>query len=111
MTQSVESVESVSPKQGLSIGVIGHIENLRGVYEGTYRQSQFMALIKSFLAEPPVGAIRARLDFLIVSGNEGGSSVFADMNERAYFVKTMLGLVQEISYNRDDRMGFVEHTC
>ena len=91
------------------MGMIGHIENLRGVYEGTYRQSQFMTLVKNFLSDPPSGTIRARLDFLLNQGNEG-TATFADIGERARFVKAMLGLIQEISYNRDVRMGFVEHS-
>lgn len=64
-----------------------------------------MAIIKNFLDEPPVGAMRARLTYLLTN-TEG----FADLSERARYVKAMLGLVQEICYNRDDRMGFIEHS-
>jgi len=32
------------------------------------------------------------------------------VGERALFAKTFLGLIQEITDNRDDRMGFDERT-
>lgn len=89
--------------------MIGQVENLRGVFEGTYRQSQFMAIVRNFLSDPPSGVIRARLTNLVDEGNQG-TATFSDIGERARFVKAMLGLLQEISYNRDDRMGFVEHS-
>ena len=93
------------------MGVIGHIEHLRGVYEGTYRQSQYMAIVKSFMSDPPTGTLRQRLEYLLDQGNQGGGTVFVDIGERARFVKAMIGFIQEMSYNRDDRMGFYEHTC
>ena len=34
---SFEESQQVSPREGVTIGLIGHIENLRGIYEGTYR--------------------------------------------------------------------------
>ena len=68
-----------------------------------------MALVKNFMSDPPSGTIRARLEFLIDQGNQG-STAFADIGERARFVKAMLGLVQEMTFNRDDRMGFLEHS-
>lgn len=103
-------MQQVSPQTGVTIGLIGHIENLRGIYEGTYRQSQFMTLVKNFLADPPEGAIRARLEFVLDQGNSGQQGVFVDISERARFVKSMLGLLQELSYNRDSRMGFSENS-
>ena len=64
-----------------------------------------MAITKAFLEEPPEGALRAQLTYVLT--NVDG---FTDMNERTRYVKAILGLVQEICYNRDDRMGFVEHS-
>ena len=112
ITQSFDEVQQISPREGVTVGLIGQIENLRGVYEGTYRQSQFMTLVKNFLADPPVGIIRARLEFVLSSGTSGESSgqTFADIGERARFVKAMLGLIQELSFNRDCRMGFNENS-
>ena len=65
ISQSIEEVGQISPRAGTTVGLIGHVINLRGVYEGTYRQSQFMALVKNFMSDPPSGTIRARLEFLI----------------------------------------------
>ena len=73
--------------------MIGHVENLRGVFEGTYRQSQFMAIVRNFLSDPPSGVIRARLTYLVDEGNQGTVGSFSEIGERARFVKAMLGLL------------------
>ena len=51
-----------------------------------------MTLVNKFLAGPPEGSIRARLEFLLDQGNQGTGS-FSDIRERAKFVKAMLGLI------------------
>ena len=68
-----------------------------------------MCIVRNFIESPSNGGIvRARLEQLLEHGVQSG--VFSDISERARFVKAVLGLLQELSYNRDTRMGFVEHS-
>ena len=69
-----------------------------------------MLLVKNFLSVPPHGNIRAKLEFMLDQGNSGVQGTFTNIEERARFVKSMLGLLQELSFDRDVRMGFVEHS-
>ena len=94
-------------KAGATIGIVAHINNLRGIHEGRYRRNQYMTLVKSFLQDMPQGIIRGRLTEIL----DNQQAFLPDISHRAIFVKSMLGLLQEISYNRDDRMGFDERTC
>lgn len=42
-------------------GLIGRISNLRGVFEGSYRQTQFMSMMRRFIGETEDGDIRLKL--------------------------------------------------
>ena len=93
ISTSIEEVTSISAREGSNIGLIGHIENLRGLFEGTYRQTQYMTLVKNFLSNPPVGSIRTRIEQLIDQGNYQSNNTFIDIVERAKFIKATLGLI------------------
>jgi len=41
--------------------MIGRIGNLRGVFEGAYRQTQFMNIVKRFIGEDQDGDIRRKI--------------------------------------------------
>ena len=69
-----------------------------------------MTLVKNFLSNPPVGSIRTRIEQLIDQGNYQSNNTFIDIVERAKFIKATLGLIQEMCYDRDNRIGFYEHS-
>jgi hypothetical protein len=61
--------ESIINEQTISAsatcGLIGRIGNLRGLFEGAYRQTQFMNIMKRFIGETEDGDIRRKLILIL----------------------------------------------
>lgn len=63
-----------------------------------------MALTKRFLEETGATAIRGQLE-AVISSNQ-----WQNIESECLFVKAMLGFVQELCFDRDNRMGFDERS-
>lgn len=57
---SILQEQSLLPTSS-TCGLVGRIGNLRGVFEGSYRQTQYMSMLKRFIGETEDGDIRLKL--------------------------------------------------